>query len=66
MATDNVNSGQHTEEELWQQIFSLSKGLQDCKSYLHYNTLDAISDKIDGIEKDIDVLLGILQNKYDK
>ena len=42
----------HTEEELWQQILSLSRELQECRACLHYhNTLDYIYDKINMIEK---------------
>ncbi len=51
----------HTEEELWQQILSLSRELQECRAYLHYhNTLDYIYDKINMIEKELDILLRML------
>lgn len=44
----------------------LSRELQDCKASLHHNTLDCISDKIEGIERELDVLLDILQGRQDK
>lgn len=51
----------HTEEELWQQILSLSRELQECRACLHYhNTLDYIYDKINMIEKELDILLRML------
>ena len=40
--------------------------LQECKASLHHNTLDCISDKIEGIERELDVLLDILQGRQDK
>lgn len=61
MVLDNSNSPYHIEEELWLQILSLSRELQECKASLHHNTLDCISDKIEGIERELDVLLDILQ-----
>ena len=64
MVLDNSNSPCHTEEELWLQVLSLSRELQDCKASLHHNTLDCISDKIEGIERELDVLLDILQGRY--
>ena len=51
MVLDNSNSPYHIEEELWLQILSLSRELQECKASLHHNTLDCISDKIEGIER---------------
>ena len=66
MVLDNSNSPCHTEEELWLQVLSLSRELQDCKASLHHNTLDCISDKIEGIERELDVLLDILQGRQDK
>ena len=57
MVLDNSNSPYHIEEELWLQVLSLSRELQDCKASLHHNTLDCISDKIEGIERELDVLL---------
>lgn len=66
MVLDNSNSPCHTEEELWLQVLSLSRELQDCKASLHHNTLDCISDKIEGIERELDVLLDILQGGQDK
>ena len=51
MVLDNSNSPYHIEEELWLQILSLSRELQECKASLHHNTLDCISDKIEGIEE---------------
>ena len=57
MVLDNSNSPYHIEEELWLQILSLSRELQECKASLHHNTLDCISDKIEGIERELDVLL---------
>ena len=51
----------HTEEELWQQILYLSRELQECRACLHYhNTLDYIYDKINMIEKELDILLRML------
>ena len=66
MVLDNSNSPCHTEEELWLQVLSLSRELQDCKASLHHNTLDCISDKIEGIERELDILLDILQGRQDK
>ena len=66
MVLDNSNSPYHIEEELWLQILSLSRELQECKASLHHNTLDCISDKIEGIERELDVLLDILQGRQDK
>ena len=66
MVLDNSNSPYHIEEELWLQILSLSRELQECKVSLHHNTLDCISDKIEGIERELDVLLDILQGRQDK
>lgn len=66
MILDNSNSPYHIEEELWLQILSLSRELQECKASLHHNTLDCISDKIEGIERELDVLLDILQGRQDK
>ncbi len=63
MVLDNSNSPYHIEEELWLQILSLSRELQECKASLHHNTLDCISDKIEGIERELDVLLDILQGE---
>ena len=63
---DNSNSPYHIEEELWLQRLSLSRELQECKASLHHNTLDCISDKIEGIERELDVLLDILQGRQDK
>ena len=48
------------------QVLSLSRELQECKASLHHNTLDCISDKIEGIERELDVLLDILQGGQDK
>ena len=57
----------HTEEELWQQILSLSRELQECRACLHYhNTLDYIYDKINMIEKELDILLRMLYGSCDK
>ena len=66
MVLDNSNSPYHIEEELWLQILSLSRELQECKASLHHNTLDCISDKIEGIERELDILLDILQGRQDK
>ena len=66
MVLDNSNSPYHIEEELWLQILSLSRELQECKASLHHNTLHCISDKIEGIERELDVLLDILQGRQDK
>ena len=65
MVLDNSNSPCHTEEELWLQVLSLSRELQDCKASLHHNTLDCISDKIEGIERELDILLDILQGRQE-
>ena len=66
MVLDNSNSPCHTEEELGLQVLSLSRELQDCKASMHQNTLDCISDKIEGIERELDILLDILQGRQDK
>lgn len=42
------------------------KRVAECKASLHHNTLDCISDKIEGIERELDVLLDILQGRQDK
>lgn len=56
----------HTEEELWAQVVSLSRELQECKARMHSDTLERITDKIEGIEKELDILLDILKGDDDK
>lgn len=56
----------HTEEELWEQVISLSRELQECKARMHSDTLERITDKIEGIEKELDILLDILKGDDDK
>lgn len=58
MVLDNSNSPYHIEEELWLQILSLSRELQECKASLHHNTLDCISDKIARNRKRTGCLIG--------
>lgn len=66
MEQDNANSSSHTEAELWTQVLSLSRELQECKEQMHPGTLDRITYKIEGIEKELDILLDILREKDDK
>lgn len=61
MVANNHDSTRYTEEELWSQLFALSKELQDCKACLYPDTLDAIYDKIERIERKMEILLDILQ-----
>lgn len=66
MILDSSNSPCHTKEEPWLQVLSPSRELQNCKANLHHNTLDYVSDKIEGAERELDILLDVLQEKQDK
>ena len=60
MTANNHDSAHCTEEELWLHLFALAEELQDCKACLYPDTLDAIYDRIERIERKLEILLNIL------
>ena len=65
MVLDNSNSPCHTEEELWLQVLSLSRELQDCKASLRRGGR-VVDCGGQGIKRELDILLDILQGRQDK
>lgn len=66
MAAGRNGSAPRVEEELWLQIFLLSREIRDFKASLCDNTFDYILCKIEELEREINGLLALLRDDCDK
>lgn len=63
MAIGDDNIKDFDNEELEKLCSNLSEKKQECEVNLKHNSFDSISDKIDEIEKDLDLLLDMMQKR---
>lgn len=66
MNTDKQATSLSNSEELWHQLISLSKSIQEFKGVFRHDSLGNALLKIDELEREIDFMMTFLQKRNDE
>lgn len=56
----------YSEEDIWKHISDLLEEIHQMKSFLHQDAWSTIVYKLEQIEKELDILMTLFQQKSDK